>query len=236
MVDPLILHIETSGSFCSVGLSRGSEMLDSINSSEENNHSTALAPDVQALLASQKTEPSDLHAISVSGGPGSYTGLRVGVSFAKAMCFALNIPLLAIDTLESLAMAARTALQGRDAVKDDVLYYPNIDARRMEVYVAAFDAAGDRMLPNSTLIVDENTFADLIEAGNQIVFCGTGTMKCVDILTNENIIQYSMQCKAEHLMMPALSQYMKGNFADLVAYRPDYVKPPNITVSKKPLF
>ena len=235
MTQPLILHIETSGEYCSVALSQGPNILSVINSTEKNNHSTALAPDAQRLLGTHDIEPEHLHAISVSGGPGSYTGLRVGVSFAKAMCFALDIPLIAVDTLESLAVAARKAMHDRDDLQEGTIYYSNIDARRMEVYVAAFDASGKRILPNSAMIVEESTFTDFTKKGKKIVFCGTGTSKCTGMLTDVNIIHYPMQCKAEHLVAPALHSYEQENFADLVSYRPDYVKAPNITVSTKPL-
>lgn len=229
MTDPIILHIETSGDYCSVALSRGPRLLSSHNATVKNNHSTALALDTQILLAKHQISPNDLNAISVSGGPGSYTGLRVGISFAKAMCFALDIPLIAVDTLESLAISALNALQ------EDALYYANIDARRMEVYIAAFDAAGKRISPNTSMIIEENTFEEHFESGKKIVFCGTGTSKCMDVLTHKSCIHYPMQCMAEHLIAPAFQSYTQENFADLANFRPDYVKAPNITVSSKPI-
>jgi tRNA threonylcarbamoyladenosine biosynthesis protein TsaB len=229
MPKPLILHIETSAELCSIALSRGSQILSAITSDERNKHSTVLAPDVQTLLSTHDAAPGDLQAIAVSGGPGSYTGLRVGVSFAKAMCFALDIPLIAVDTLESLAIAARSDL------REDAFYCANIDARRMEVYFAEFDALGKRISPNSSLIIEKNTFAQRIEIGEKIIFCGTGTAKCADILTHEAIIHYPMQCQAEHLVIPALRSYKQGGFADLETFRPDYVKPPNITASTRSL-
>ena len=234
MTEPYILHIETSGDFCSIALSRGAHIMSTINSTEKNNHSTVLATDAQTLLAAHQIDPDDLDAISVSGGPGSYTGLRVGISFAKAMCFALEIPLIAVDTLESLSIAARSGLGGRDYLQKNTLYYPNIDARRMEVYIAAFDVEGVRVLPNSALIIKEDSFEPQTSSGKKIVFCGTGTAKCIDILTNEAIIHYPMECRAEHLVVPAIRAYKQQNFADLATYRPDYVKAPNITVSSKP--
>ena len=235
MTKPLILHIETSGDLCSVALSHGPDILSTITSTEKNNHSTALAPDAQSLLEAHDILPEDLDAISVSGGPGSYTGLRVGVSFAKAMCFALDIPLIAVDTLESLAIAAHSALHKGEDMQRDAIYYPNIDARRMEVYIAAFDANCERILPNSALIIEENTFEPQTTSGKKIVFCGTGTSKCIDILTDDAIIHHPLECRAEHLVAPAIRAYVQENFADLVSYRPDYVKAPNITVSSKPV-
>lgn len=234
MPEPLILHIETSGDLCSVALSRGPHLLSAITSTEKNNHSTALAPDAQALLAANDVVPDDLDAIAVSGGPGSYTGLRVGVSFAKAMCFALDIPLVAVDTLESLAIAARSAIHESAGLPKDTLYYPNIDARRMEVYIATFDADGVRISPNSALIIENDSFDPQTRKGKKIVFCGTGTAKCMDVLIDKNIIHHPIQCRAKNLVAPAYRAFTKGDFADLVSYRPDYVKLPNITVSSKP--
>ena len=227
MLDPLILHIETSGEFCSVALSRGEEVISKMTSDIKYNHSTVLAPDVRSLLEGQSLKPKDLSAISVSAGPGSYTGLRVGVSFAKAMCFALNIPFIAVNTLESLATAARIKL------KSDAIYVSNIDARRMEVYMALFDANGERLEADSAEIIEESSFDAYLNSGKAIVFCGTGTNKCREILTHPSITHLELQCLAESLVAPAIKAYTMKDFTDLDAFTPNYIKSPNITLPKR---
>jgi hypothetical protein len=101
--------------------------------------------------------------------------------------------------------------------------------------MAGFDASGERIMANTAVIIDEHSFDKEIEAGQSVVFCGTGTVKCEDVLKNPAIIHFPMQCRAEHLVIPALRAYCEQEFADLVDFRPDYVKAPNITVSTKPL-
>ena len=200
---PVILHIETSGSYCSVALSRGDVLLGAQTSSEQLTHNASLAPYTRDLLDSCKIQASELNSVAVSAGPGSYTGLRVGVSFAKALCFSLDIPLIAISTLESLAMEG---LRLSDTEEDHV-YYPNIDARRMEVYTAAYNASGERIAEDHARIIESGSFDSDIEAGKHIVFCGTGAEKCRKLLVHDRITVLPLECTAEMLVMPALRDF-----------------------------
>ena len=227
MVDELILHIETSGRYCSVVLTRGGSVLSDLTDIQTYTHSETLAPYVQEVIRSSDVRPADLHAISVSTGPGSYTGLRVGASLAKAMCFALDIPLIAVDTLEAIAIAAITDLA------KDALYIPNIDARRMEVYCAAFDQDGYRILPNTSVEVHAGMFDKLLESGNHVVFCGSGTSKSIDVLHDDSITLYDLEVQARHLVPVALRRFVEGKFADVIHFKPEYIKAPNITLSRK---
>lgn len=228
MKEPLILHIETSGALCSVAVSMGSEVRALIESDEEYDHSRTLAPFIDAIQEQAQFRLKDLDAISVSGGPGSFTGLRVGISTAKAMCFVLGCPMIAVDTLESLALAA-IAKEGMEGI-----YYATIDARRMEVYLAAFDARGERLTANRAVIVDAHTFDPLLEVGETVVMCGTGTSKCMALLGSLGVRMIPIECSARHLVAPALKAFDLQAFADLAAFTPEYLKAPHITVSQKP--
>lgn len=224
--EPAILLIETSAALCSVGLTRGNHLIGHKLSGRPNNHSKELAIQIRELLDEGAMEATDLDAIAVSAGPGSYTGLRVGISTAKAMCFALGIPMIAVDTLYALAWRAYELL-GLQAI-----YFPNIDARRMEVYIAAYDSDLQRIMANTAVEVRPDTFDKLLSAGEHIVFCGSGTSKCADMLKKSGIELVDIQCSAGLLAAPAYLQYSKGEHADLEQFKPEYVKAPNITAPK----
>ena len=223
-----ILLIETSGNYCSVALCQNGTVIAEKSDDRTFSHSEMLAPFVQQILAESEVKASFLSAIGLSAGPGSYTGLRVGASLAKAMCYALGIPLIAIDTLEAIASASRLAL-GTEAI-----YVPNIDARRMEVYYAAFDRNGTRVLPGSALVIDSSaTLVDLLIPDVPIVFCGSGTEKCTEVLTHERITLHHLEVEAKHLAPIAIRSFGEETFADLVTFKPEYIKAPNITIPGK---
>ena len=224
---PYILHIETSSSFCSVALSNGADVIGYRRSEERLTHNAALAPFVDEVIKEGGITVKQLAALSVSAGPGSYTGLRVGVSFAKAMCYALDVPLIGVSTLEGLAISAREAL-GINAT-----YCPAVDARRMELYVAAFSADGKRIEEDRPLIVDQDAFDKLLAGGQQVVLCGNGVEKCAGILADKNITIHEMSCDARMLVKPALAAFERGQKEDLSSFEPIYIKPPNITVPSK---
>src|SRR5687768_8833714 len=145
-----ILHIETSTSACSVALSRGRNVLDSIHLKEGMNHTALLAPSIEKLLKSNNLKTKDLEAVSISSGPGSYTGLRVGASTAIGMAYSLKIPILEIPTLTSLAKMAFDKYPGIGLVM------PMIDARRNEVYTALFDRSLKIRFPVTSIILGSN--------------------------------------------------------------------------------
>lgn len=228
MKKPLILHIETSGPLCSVALSNAGACLVRMESSERYDHSKTLAPFIADVLNEGGVSRHVLDAVSVSAGPGSFTGLRVGVATAKAMCFALGCPLIAVDTLHAFAVAAIQAFPGGG------VYYPAVDARRMEVYIAAYDAEGQRLMDNTSVIVDAHTFDSLLQAGEKVVLCGTGTSKCAPLLKPRGVEIIPLDNSAVHLIVPAHRAFLAGEFADLREFSPGYLKAPNITVPKAP--
>jgi tRNA threonylcarbamoyladenosine biosynthesis protein TsaB len=194
---------------------------------EVNKHSSVLGPYIQACLDDAKLKSSDLNGVSVSSGPGSYTGLRVGASIAKGLCYTLGIPMLAIDSLESIALFAAGQYEA------DIIV-PMIDARRMEVYTAYFNHLGTRTTENRPQILEDQLFAPFLADQKRIVICGNGTPKArplfehLGIVCDDSIVHSSL-----HLLKPALAAYEHQIFADIYHFAPGYLKAPNITISKK---
>ena len=172
---------------------------------------------------------SELDAVSLSQGPGSYTSLRVGTSAAKAICYAWEIPLVAVDTLASLAMAATQ----KAGLKAPACSIPLIDARRMEVYTATFDTDNNTVEETHAKIIEAGAFRHLLTADNQLLFCGSGFEKCKTILNHPQMIHAGITCSATNLIKLALSAYLRQDFADTAYFSPYYFKSPNITISKK---
>ena len=222
-----ILHIETATRICSVALSRNGELVRFHDRDEGLIHSAQLAPMIKTLLEQCDVRPSELHAVSVSSGPGSYTGLRVGSSTAKGMAYSLGIPLLGIPTLLSLAYAAFE--------KHSIdLAIPMLDARRNEVYVAAYDKAYREITAPSSLIVEDSNAALLEYPYEKKLACGDGAHKLELIDMGLGIgIDRQLLCSARHLIRPALD-YLEGGFtSDPMYFTPFYLKPPHITVPNK---
>lgn len=221
-----ILSIETSGHHCSVALSEGVRILARRLSGEKLTHNATLAPFVEEVLEETGLSVSELSAIAVSAGPGSYTGLRVGIALAKALCFGADKPFIAVDTLQSLAHHAAHELQ------QNATYIANVDARRMEVYAAAFDRNGKQLSPTQPLIIESGIFENWLAQGD-VVFCGSGTSKGISLLSSSGIACHPMEPKADYLTPLAYKAYLEGQFEDPASFRPQYIKPPNITTPRK---
>lgn len=224
---PRLLHIESATSVCSVCISEGRQVVAHRETLEANKHSSMLGPFIDSCLKETQLRPEQLNGISISSGPGSYTGLRVGASIAKGLCFSLQIPLIAVDSLMSIA--------GYAAEKHACdLIIPMIDAKRMEVYTATFDGNGKRTTENIAQILSENQFEAFLSDKKQIVICGNGTPKAkplfehLGIICDEDIIHSSL-----HLLKPALSAFENKDFANIYQFAPGYLKAPNITKPKK---
>lgn len=228
VINMYILHIETATRVCSVALSRQDELLAVEELDEGMNHTAMLAPMIRRILEKTGLAPSDLGGISVSSGPGSYTGLRVGSSTAKAMAYALNIPLLAVPTLSSLAVAALKAHPAAD------LALPMIDARRNEVYTVLTDRANREFWPVSSVILDTDFVDRILPDGVKIVICGDGAPKLERLrLLRPNLeVRSDIRCSARHLLGPAWKSFQKKEVAEPLHFVPSYLKPPNITTPK----
>lgn len=157
----------------------------------------------------------DINAVAVSNGPGSYTGLRIGLSAAKGLCYALQIPLITIGTLQMMAQAAKNS--------EANLFCPMIDARRMEVFTALYDSEGNEVMKPAALILDENSFAEELKE-SRILFFGNGAGKFKDICSNSNAIFKDIEAEASHLAKISQQKFTAGDFAALAYSEPYYVK------------
>ncbi len=219
----LILHIETATDICSIGLSRSHQLISLHNAAAGYQHAAQITLLIQRCLEQGGVKMEELDALSLSSGPGSYTSLRVGAATAKGICYSLDKPLIVVDTLQALALASLKQ------EREEALYYPMIDARRMEVYTAGFDAANEQVEEAQAIIVDEGAFREQLQAGHRIVLSGNGAEKCREVLPEEDIIYSSVHCSAAHLLPLALIAYEQERFEDPAYYSPFYLKPPNIT-------
>ncbi|MBR0322211.1 MAG: tRNA (adenosine(37)-N6)-threonylcarbamoyltransferase complex dimerization subunit type 1 TsaB [Bacteroidales bacterium] len=227
-----ILLIESSTSLCSVALAEGGAITSYKESSAPKAHASLTAVFIRDILSERGITLNDCDAVCVSMGPGSYTGLRVGVSTAKGLCFGSGKPLMAVGTLDTLVAQARE-IPGLDG---DLKYViPMIDARRMEVYTAVFTPEGKQLTETAPAIIDENSFAEQLEQG-VCLFIGDGAGKCADVIRHPNA--HFIQCnpKASAMLIPAISAYKEKRFEDVAYFEPFYLKEFVATVSKKKLF
>ncbi len=219
---PKILHIETATQICSVALSENETIIAGKSSDEKNAHSRVLTVFIDELLKSNDLKPQDLDAIAVSMGPGSYTGLRIGVSTAKGLCYSLDKPLIAVSTLQAMAwgMSAKAGKQSAGA-----LFCPMIDARRMEVYAAIFDGSNEQVREILAEVIDENSFAEQLQT-QPIYFAGDGAEKCKQLLSSNPNACFldGFVPSAEFVAAIATEKFNEGNFEDVAYFEPFYLK------------
>ena len=229
-----ILHLETTTLHCSVALFKGDKVLASRSIIEEGySHAENILSFIDEVLEESGTTRAELSAISVSSGPGSYTGLRIGVATAKGICHALDIPLISVDTLTVLALAGRAKHPEMDA------YLPMLDARRMEVYTRTFTPSSCEIgitatSPVEALIVDSDTTSRFSEFSS-ICFIGDGALKTEPLLAGGGgifIADYPSAVAAHPLSMSA---FESGKFEDIASYEPHYLKAFQAGVAKDPL-
>lgn len=215
-----ILSIESSGTICSVALHQNGELLALIESDEPNIHGQKLAVFIQEITDLQQIPINNLDAIAVSEGPGSYTGLRIGVSIAKGLCYASQIPLIAVDTLQSLAFAMFQ--QKEISFPENSTLMPMIDARRMEVYLAGYDLNLNKTIPTKPVILEDSFYKTL---KLPTFVCGNGASKIEPsvfngLLTLVNDITFS----AKHLGQLAFQKFENKQFEDVAYFEPVYLK------------
>ncbi len=213
----LILSIETSTTSCAIALHEGPQVLSEQAFFLDKSHSSLLPGILQDLVARCGYKLADLHAIAVASGPGSYTGLRIGLSTAKGLCFALNIPLIQVSSLDTLAKAAEDwALPG-------ALICPMIDARRMEVYTKLLRTNGDEVWPIQPLVLEPDTFAAFED--QLIYLIGNGAAKCKNFLQHKQLVILGNESpRGTHLGSLAWQKYQNSDFEDLASYEPNYLK------------
>jgi len=264
MSDPLLLLIETSTEVCSVALCKGVKTISHRVINEPKAHARIIAVMVEEVLTEVGTSLANCDAVVVSEGPGSYTGLRVGVSIAKGLCYGASKPLIAVSSLELLAQLAihayddtgnnsldeeeiHTVTDGEtvsqsDVVSPEAIIIPMIDARRMEVYTAKFDSLCNPLSNTEAVILDENSFSDELSKGI-VIFAGVGAEKFKSLInqskdTNNlpNAQFIIIGADARGMVIPALKKYKSGDFVDVAYFEPFYLKDFVAGVTKKKLF
>ncbi|MBP7151034.1 MAG: tRNA (adenosine(37)-N6)-threonylcarbamoyltransferase complex dimerization subunit type 1 TsaB [Paludibacteraceae bacterium] len=230
---PLILHIETSTQVCSVALSNGTECIFSKFTNEEGmNHAKLLNGFIAEAMNVLNNDFHSLNAVAVSSGPGSYTGLRIGVSTAKGLCYGLNIPLISVGTLDIMAVAALNSINEKDA-----LLCPMLDARRMEVYAAIYNTDLEVVRPVAADIVDNSTYKEILDQ-NSVYFFGNGMNKCKPLLQQHAHAYFIDEVfpLAENMVPLALKAYQQKQFVDTAYFEPFYLKEFQTTTTRKKMF
>jgi tRNA threonylcarbamoyladenosine biosynthesis protein TsaB len=221
---PYILNIETATKNCSVALAKEGKTIVYKEIAEEGySHAERLHVFIEEIIKEAGITFQDLSAVAVSQGPGSYTGLRIGVSAAKGLCFALDIPLIAVDTLQVLAS---------QAIVSDGLVIPMLDARRMEVYSAIFNSNFDKIRAVEAEIITEDSFLDFQET---LYFVGDCAEKCKAVLTKQNFVflEEIKYPSAKEMSFLSFEKYKKNDIEDVAYFEPYYLKDFMITTSKK---
>ena len=215
----LILLIETATSSCSVALCENGNVQAVKELNERNIHASHITLFIDEVMKKAGKKYSDLHAVAISKGPGSYTGLRIGVSTAKGLCYALDIPLIGIDTLQAMAfgLLQQTEISGAD------LLVPMIDARRMEVYTSIFQTDLKVIEPVNAKIIDSVSF-DAYE-GKDLILFGDGAYKFRDLFSDRHNIKFiDFENSASHLSRQASQKLIRGEIENLAYFEPFYLK------------
>jgi len=236
MSKALILHIETATDICSVALSKGDQQLSLVESDQERSHASLLNRFIRQALSEAGHSLKQLNGVAVSMGPGSYTGLRIGVSTAKGIAYALNIPLLASGTLVNMAHGCTKhpeVIRIAEESAGQLLLCPMLDARRMEVYAGFYSRELEVHREVSADIIDENSYRDIL-AKNQVCFFGNGSAKCKELLSHSNAhFLEGINPSAASMIVPVLGRYEQEQFEDVAYFEPFYLKDFIATTPKK---
>lgn len=226
-----ILQIETATTVCSVALATDGVVTAFKQVDQRNIHAEVITLYIDKLINTAGLKYTDLDAIAISSGPGSYTGLRIGVSTAKGLCYALDKPLIAIETLAAIAngVLADKSL----SIDANTLLCPMIDARRMEVYTALFDGLGNKVKDTTAEIINEQSFSEYLE-NNRILFFGDGAEKCRAVLGNNPNVRFlnGFINSATHLTKQAAEKFAANDFEDVAYFEPYYLKEFLVTSKK----
>lgn len=224
----LILNIETSTTICSAALTEGETLLFEQHSLEGPSHASLLGVYVEKALRWAEAQGRRIEAVAVSCGPGSYTGLRIGVSVAKGLCFGAGIPLISVPTLELLADTAIRRMKGAT----DYRYCAMMDARRMEVYAALFEAPLRMIREAKAEIVDAHTYADQLSVG-KVCFFGDGAAKCQSVITDSHALFLpEVYPLASEMASLSARAFAEGHFEDVAYFEPFYLKEFQATIAK----
>lgn len=226
----MILNIDTSTENASVCIAVEGKSIGMFENEVQKDHAAWIHPAIQKLLQENQLSLRELKAVAVTAGPGSYTGLRVAMSTAKGLCYALNIPLITENTLRVMALASAQGPDGT-AGNENILHCPMIDARRLEVFTALFDLHLEEIITSRALILEEQLFSDYLDA-KRIIFSGNGSKKFRQFLSHPNAIFSESKFSAIQLAQLSHGKFMKRQFDDIAYAEPLYLKE-FYTVSKK---
>ncbi|MGG8496382.1 tRNA (adenosine(37)-N6)-threonylcarbamoyltransferase complex dimerization subunit type 1 TsaB [Tenacibaculum sp. TC6] len=221
----IILNIETATKNCSVNIAENGNILAMRELNDGNySHAEKLHPFIQEVLKEASVKSQQINAVAVSKGPGSYTGLRIGVSAAKGLCFAYDVPLISIETLHSLALNVH--------IKEGYIV-PMLDARRMEVYSIVYNEKYIQEREIRAEVIDEHSFKELLDS-NKVYFLGDGAEKCKELLCNDNAIFIDNKYpSAKEMAMLSYEKYKKNDIEDVAYFEPFYLKDFVVTPEKK---
>lgn len=225
-----ILNIETSTEVCSVALTSDGMVLEHREDYEGRNHALLLSGFIEEMMQYATPRGIKIDAVAVSIGPGSYTGLRIGLSEAKGICFGLDVPLIGIDTLKILVVATMFG----NYIDENSYYVPMIDARRMEVFAGVYDSALQEVMPARPVILTPDSFSEYLGQGRKLVFVGNGAEKAANLIKHPDVV-YIPGVKPAAVDMLALSEmaFRKGDFIDIAYSTPNYLKEFQATTPKK---
>jgi tRNA threonylcarbamoyladenosine biosynthesis protein TsaB len=218
----LLLYLETATKICSVALARDEKLLSLRETAVSNSHSELITVFVREVLEEAGVAITEIDAVAVSKGPGSYTGLRIGVSTAKGICYSLDKPLISVSTLRAMAFGAQLNYPG---INSGTLLCPMLDARRMEVYYALFDNKLHEIKPDSAAIITETYFSDIPDDKKLLLF-GDGAEKFKSMFKDKPDISLipDFSISARYMIQPGLDKYNHQKFEDVTWFEPFYLK------------
>ena len=232
----MILCIETATPVCSVALCDPEKVVSIRESHETKSHASLLTVFILDIFKEQGLKASDLDAVAVSKGPGSYTGLRIGVSTAKGIAFGSGIPLIGIETTRPIFVAMKSVSDIKGDGGPATFYCPMIDARRMEVFYCIYDTSGKKIRKIVAGIIEQRSFSDIPEE-IMIIFSGDGSAKCREVLKRRNIVFYDdLIISAQNMRSPAYEAFKEKKFEDIAYFEPFYLKDFIATIPKNKIF
>ncbi len=218
----IILNIDTATEKAHVSISRNGIVLADAFNNEQKDHAAFVHAAAKMVFEKSGIQPIDLDAVATTSGPGSYTGLRVGMATAKGFCYALEKPLICINTLELLYKSCLETFLA-ELKEKSFLFCPMIDARRMEVFTAIFDGLFETILPPTSLILSGDLFSDLLKV-NKIIFFGSGTLKWQKICESNNAIFKDVEINSVAMNQLSFEKFARKQFRDVVYSEPEYLK------------
>ncbi len=229
----LFLLLESSTEVCSVALSSDEKLIDNIENLNGLNHSELLTVYIEELLKRNKIQISDIDAFVVSKGPGSYTGLRIGISAVKGLSYAAGKPIVGISTLDAMAdYLSKYPEEFQLKTDDKTLICPMIDARRMEVYTALYNKSGEQIESISAKIIENSSFEKQLKE-NKIIYIGNGAQKCKDQITSKNaLFNEPFKASARFMIPLAYKKFKNNDFEDVAYFEPYYLKDFVATIPK----